>query len=157
WAALKSVQPIAPGEAGPADGSGFQPRNPGVDFRGQERTNETHRSRADPEARLYRKGPGKEAELSRMGHAPGENRHGLILAVAVPEAAGTAEREAALGMVDEVIATGALRPSTLGAGEGYDDGQFLLDLEGRRVEPHVPLIKDPQDPAAVAHEKRRPG
>lgn len=157
WAALKSFRPIEPGEAGPADGNGFQPRNPDVDFRGQKRTNETHTSRTDPEARLYRKGLGKEAKLSHMGHALGENRHGLILAVAVTEATGTAEREAALEMVDAVIAAGALRPSTLGADKGYDDGQFLLDLEGRRVEPHVPLIKDPQDPAAVAHKKRRPG
>lgn len=157
WAALKSFQPIEPGEGGPADGNGFQPRNPDVDFRGQKRTNQTHRSRTDPQARLYRKGLGKEARLSHMGHALGENRHGLILAVAVTEASGTAEREAALGMVDAVIAAGALRPSTLGADKGYDDGQFLLDLEGRRVEPHIPLIKDPQDPAAVAHKKRRPG
>ena len=64
-----------------------------------------------------------------MGHALAENRHGLILAVAVTEATGTAEREAALAMVDEVLATGHLRPSTLGADKGYDDGQFLLDLE----------------------------
>ncbi len=157
WAALKSFHPIEAGGAGPADGNGFPPRNPDIDFRGQKRTNETHRSRTDPEARLYRKGPGKEAKLSHMGHALGENRHGLILAVAVTAATGTAEREAALEMVDAVIAAGAQRPSTLGADKGYDDGQFLPDLEGRRVEPHIPLIKDPQDPAGVRHLKRRPG
>lgn len=164
WAAAKSFQPIPAdrAEAGasglpPEGGNGFQPRNVEVDFHGQKRTNETHRSRTDPEARLYRKGLGKEARLSHMGHAPGENRHGLILAVAVTEATGTAEREAALGMLDEVAAERGVRPSTLGADKGYDDGQFLLDLEGRRVVPHVPLIKDPQDPAAVRHLDRRPG
>lgn len=157
WAALKSFQPIGGGGAGPADGNAFQPRNPDVDFRGQTRTNEAHRSRTDPEAKLYRKGLGKEAKPSHMGHAPGENRHGLILAVAATAATGTAEREAALEMVDAVIAARGLRPSTLGADKGYDDGQFLLDLEARRVEPHVPLIKAPQDPAGVRHLERRPG
>lgn len=157
WAALKSFQPVAAAGAGSPDGNGFQPRNPDVDFHGQTRTNATHRSRTDPEARLYRKGLGKEAKLSHMGHALGENRHGLILAVAVTEATGTAEREAALAMVDEVLGAGCLRPSTLGADKGYDDGQFLLDLEARRVEPHVPLVKEPQDPAGVRHLRRRPG
>jgi transposase len=157
WAALKSFQPVGSIEAGPPDANGFQPRNPDVDFHGQTRTNETHRSRTDPEARLYRKGLGKEAKLSHMGHALGENRHGLILAVAVTEATGTAEREAALGMLDAVHAQQGLRPSTLGADKGYDDGQFLLDLERRRVEPHVPLVKQPQDPAGVRHLRRRPG
>jgi transposase len=157
FAAAKSFQPTEPADAAPADGNGFQPRNPDVDFRGQKRTNATHRSRTDPEARLYRKGLGKEAKLSHMGHALAENRHGLIVAVAATEASGTAERAAALEMLDGLGATPGLRPTTLGADKGYDDGQFLLDLESRRVEPHVPLIKEPQDPADVAHKKRRPG
>jgi transposase len=157
WAALKISQPADGGGAGPADGNGFQPRNPDVDSRGQTRANDTHRSRTDPEARLYRKGPGKEAKLSHMGHALGENRHGLILAVAATAATGTAERAAAREMVDEVIAARGLRPTTLGADNGYDDGPFLLDPEARRVEPHVPLVKDPQDPAGVRHLGRRPG
>src|SRR5262249_52850024 len=122
WAALKSFQPVAAAGAGSPDGNGVQPRNPDVDFHGQTRTNATHRSRTDPEARLYRKGLGKEAKLSHMGHALGENRHGLILAVAITEATGTAEREAALAMVDEVLDAGRLRPTTLGADKGYDDG-----------------------------------
>ena len=71
WAALESVQPTEAGAAGSADGNGFQPRNPDVDLRGQKRTDETHRSRTDPEARPYRKGPGKEARLSHTGHARG--------------------------------------------------------------------------------------
>jgi transposase len=157
FAAVKSVRPLADDGTGPSDGNGFQPRNPDVDFHGQKRTNETHRSRTDPEARLYRKGLGKEAKLSHMGHALGENRHGLILAVAVTEASGTAERTAALEMIDALGTSGGVRPATLGADKGYDDGQFLLDLESRQIEPHVPLIKEPQDAARVRHLKRRPG
>jgi transposase len=157
FAAAKSFQPVEPGEVGPSDGNGFQPRNPDVDFRGQRRSNDTHRSRTDPEAKLYRKGLGKEAKLSHMGHAVGENRHGLILAVAVTEASGTAEREAALAMLDRLDAGLGLRAATVGADKGYDDGQFLLDLEERRIEPHVPLGKEPRDPAGVRHLDRRPG
>lgn len=106
---------------------------------------------------MYRKGLGKEAKLSRVGRALGENRHGLILAVAVTGASGTAERTAALERVDAVVAEGRLRPVTLGADKGYDDGQFRLGLEGRRIEPHVPLTGDPQDPAGVRYLDRRPG
>jgi hypothetical protein len=92
-----------------------------------------------------------------MGHAVSENRHGLILAIAVTEANGTAERTAALEMLDQLAASPGLRPATLGADKGYDDGQFLQNLESRRVEPHVPLVKNPQDPSGVRHLKRRPG
>jgi len=155
FAAAKSFQPVTASD-GLTDESGFQPRNAEVDFHGQKRTNETHRSRTDPEARLYRKGPGKEAKLSHMGHVLGENRHGLLVAVAVSEASGTAEREAAVEMLDDVAAQG-LRPKTLGADKGFDSGEFLLDLESRRIEPHVPLVKEPTDPASVPHRKRRPG
>jgi transposase len=110
FAAAKSFRPKAtppshedPGDAGrpgaggaaAADGGGFQPRNVEVDFHGQKRSTATHQSRTDPEAKLSRKGPGKEAKLSHRGHALGENRHGLLLAVTVTEANGTAEREAA--------------------------------------------------------------
>lgn len=156
-AAAKSFQPIDPGGDGTPDASGFQPRNPGIDFRGQKRANETHASRTDPEARLYRKGVGQEAKLSRVGHVLGENRHGLIAAAAVTEASGTAERAAALAMLDQLGAGLGLRPATVGADEGYDGGQFLLDLGGRRIEPHVPLVRGPRDPAGVRHLDRRPG
>jgi transposase len=157
FAAAKSFRPVEPGDGGSGDGNGFQPRNPDVDFRGQKRTNATHRSRTDPEARLYRKGPGKEAKLAHMGHALGENRHGLIVAVAVSEASGTAERDAAAEMLDGVAATHGLRPTTLGADKGYDSGEFLLAVEGRRVEPHVPLVGEPAEPAGVPHLRRRAG
>ena len=145
--------PPAPG-APPAAGSGFKPRNPEVDFHGQRRTNATHASRTDPEARLYRKGPGKEAKLSHMGHTLSENRHGLIVAVAATEASGTAERAAALAMLDGVASAHAKRPATLGADKGYDDGQFFADVESRGVVPHVPLVATPR-PSATAPAKDR--
>jgi len=158
FAAAKSFRPIpADGEDPPSDANGFQPRNPEVDFHGQARTNATHRSTTDPEARLYRKGWGKEARLSHMGHTLGENRHGLILAVRVTEATGTAEREAALAMLDAVKESHAVRPATLGADKGYDSGEFFRELEERRIEPHVPLVKAPRDPSTVPNPTHRPG
>jgi transposase len=138
------------------DGNGFTPRNAAVDFHGPARTNETHASRTDPEARLIRKGVGKEAKLSHMGHVLAENRHGLIVTVATTEANGTAERTAAVDMLIDLHATHGIKPETLGADKGFDDGDFLQVLEVLGVEPHVPLVKAPVDPATAA-AKRRPG
>jgi hypothetical protein len=137
-----------------SDGNGFKSRNPEVDFHGQKRTNATHRSRTDPESKLHRKGKGKEAKLSHMGHALGENRHGLIVNIVVTEANGTAEREAALALLDETETTHGLKPKTLGADKGYDDGQFLQDVEERKIEPHVPLTGEPRDPETVCGKDR---
>jgi transposase len=156
-ASAKSFQPIAATDDEPKDANGFRPRNMSVDFHGQKRTNDTHASRTDPEAKLYRKGRGQEAKLAHMGHTLGENRHGLIVAVAVTEANGTAERTAALDMLDALTAAHGLRPKTLGADKGYDDGEFFRDVEARRIEPHVPLVKEPRDPEAVPYHKQRPG
>ena len=160
FASAKSFQPVAaespaPGTPPPPSGDGFKPRNAEVDFHGRKRSNATHASRTDPEARLYRKGLGKEAKLSHMGHTLGENRHGLIVAVAVTEASGTAERAAALAMLDGVASTHARRPATLGADKGYDDGQFLRGVESRGVVPHVPPVKAPR-PAATAPAREPP-
>lgn len=160
FASAKSFQPKEPKEAKgeePKDGNGFQPRNAEVDFHGQKRSNDTHASRTDPEAKLHRKGPGKEAKLSHMGHTLTENRHGLIVTVKVTQANGTAERSAALEMLDELQATFEVRPKTLGADKGYDSGEFYEELERRGIEPHVPLVKEPCDPETVAHQKRKPG
>ena len=163
FASAKSFRPIdAPAAEGsptapPADGNGFKPSNPEVDFRGQKRTNATRASRTDPEARLYRKGLGKEAKLSHMGHALSENRHGLVLGVTATEASGTAERSAALAMIDELKATHGKRARTLGADKGYDSGEFLLAVEGRSVVPHVPLVGEPRDPMGVADKTQRAG
>src|SRR5262245_21521157 len=139
------------------DAQGFKPRNVEVDFHGQKRTNETHQSRTDPEARLHRKGPGKEATLSHMGHALTENRHGLVVGITIREANGTAEREAAWHRVDELSETQQRAPKPLGTDKAYDSGEFLQDLEARDIEPHVPLVKYPCDIDDVVHTKRHPG
>jgi transposase len=160
FASAKSFQPRDAAndqDQTPPDRNGYKPSNPDVDFHGQKRTNATHQSQTDPEAKLYRKGPGKEAKLSHFGHVLAENRHGLILTITATEANGTAERAAALDMLDDLKETHQLVPKTLGGDKGYDDGDFFEKLEGRKIEPHVPLVKDPVDPKTVKHKERLPG
>jgi transposase len=156
FASAKSFRPRDEDDS-PRDGNGYKSSSPEVDFHGQQRTNETHRSRTDPEAKLYRKGRGKEAKLSHMGHALTENRHGLILTVTATEANGTAEREAALKMLDDLKRAHGRVPRTLGGDKGYDDGAFFQELEHRQIEPHIPLVAEPADPKTVAHQARLPG
>jgi transposase len=146
-----------PSAASPPDGNGFKPNNPDVDFHGEKRTNETHRSGTDPEAKLYRKGKGKEAKLSHMGHALNENRNGLIVGIQATEANGTAERTAALEMVDELKAKHGKTPKTVGADKGFDSGDFFMEMEKRSIEPHVPLVKEPRDPKGVKNPKEKAG
>jgi transposase len=121
----------------PKDGSGDPPqggRNGERNFREEKRSNETHASTTDPDARLYRKGSGQESRLAYLGHALMENRNGLAVAATVTHATGTAEREAALAM------TGALpEGSTLGADKGYDAEAFVEDLKARKIVPHVAI------------------
>lgn len=130
WASLKSVQPRDDDDGGgPPSG-----KNPDVDFRGQRRTNETHASRTDPEARLARKGNGQETKLAYAGHVLMENRHGLIVDIVLTQADGRAERRAALAMLDRQE-----RPQriTLGADKGYDTADFIAGCRERGVTPHV--------------------
>lgn len=110
-------------------------RNAEVDFHGQKRSNETHASRTDPEARLYRKGPGKEAKLCFMGHALMENRNGLVVDACLTQANGHAEREAALALIEPH----ADRPGriTLGGDKNYDAEDFVNELRSMNVTPHV--------------------
>jgi transposase len=160
FASAKSFRPkdsANPPTGNPPDGNGFKPSNPDVDFHGQQRTHETHASRTDPEAKLYRQGPGKAAKLSHMGHVLAENRNGLIVTIVATEANGTAERTATLDMLDDLKATHGRVPATVGGDKGYDDGDFFQKLEGRQIEPHIPLVKDPVDPKTVQHSKRLPG
>lgn len=162
FASLKSVRPIAESAesgGGPAagaggDGNAFKPRNPDVDFRGQKRTNATHRSRTDPEAKLYRKGAGQETRLRHLGHALGENRNGLIVGVTVTEANGTAEREAAVDLIDAFRDLAGWDPTTVGLDKGYDSGDLFLELEQRGVEPHGALTKPPKPEAAAKDAER---
>jgi len=131
WASMKSVKP--------KDGSGEPPagggRNAEADFHGQKRSNETHASTTDPEARLYRKGKGKETKLCFMGHGLMENRHGLLVDACLTEASGYAERVAALTMIEPFCD----RPQaiTLGADKAYDTKDFVKDLRSMKVTPHV--------------------
>ena len=111
-------------------------RNEEVDFHGQKRTNATHVSTTDPEARLFRKGKGKEAKLSYMGHATTENRHGLVVETEMTQATGTAERDAAKTMI-ESHAPGSQRRLTVGADKAYDTADFVADMRRMCVTPHV--------------------
>ena len=131
WASMKSFRP--------KDGSGEPPagdgRNREADFHGQKRSNETHASTTDPEARLYRKGPGKEAKLCFMGHALMENRNGLVVDACLTEANGHAERIAALHMIEP--RADRPRPITLGTDRGYDAEDFVNELRSMKATPHV--------------------
>ena len=129
WATLKSFRPRTGPEEPPPD----DPRNPTVDFRGERRRNDTHESTTDPQARLYRKGPGREAMLTQLDHVLLDNRHGLIANVCVTAATGTAEREAAAAM----LAASAPPGSTVGADKGYDVARFDGDLRAFEVTPHI--------------------
>jgi transposase len=130
WASLKSFQPK--GSGGP-DGGG-QGRNAEVNFRGQKRKNDTHASTTDPDSRLYRKSLGKEAKLCYMGHVLMENRNGLAVDSRLTLATGTAEREAALEMIEQVASS---KKITLGGDKGYDHGDFAEQLRAQDVTPHL--------------------
>jgi transposase len=131
WASMKSVRPKGgPPEDPPAPGG----KNPSVDFRGEKRSNATHVSRTDGEARMYKKGEGKETKLCYMGHVLMENRHGLAVDGRLTLATGTAEREAAADMVHALPAGGRV---TVGADKAYDTADFVKTLRGLEATPHV--------------------
>jgi transposase len=132
WASMKSFRPKDdPGPPG-GDGGG---RNLPVDFRGEKRSNATHASTTDPDAMLYRKGPGMEARLCFIGHGLMENRSGLLVDARLTRVSGHAERLAALEMIEPL----ADRPQaiTLGADRGYDAAEFVEELRSLNVRPHV--------------------
>jgi transposase len=138
WASMKSVKPKSPTSGQPPSGGGpggAGGRNAEADFHGQKRSNDTHASSTDPDARLYRKGAGKEAKLCFMGHGLMENRHGLLVDACLTLAEGHAERVAALHMIEPR----ADRPQaiTLGADKAYDAEDFINELRSMRVTPHV--------------------
>lgn len=111
--------------------------NAWVDFKGEKRSNKTHRSTTDPEARLYTKSSGQAALLSHTMHVLMENRHGLGVDIRVDAADGKAEHRSALKLVDRVGRNLWLDVATLGMDKGYDCGGFLLELNARSVEPHA--------------------
>jgi transposase len=129
WASMKSFRP--------KDGSGEPPgpgRNGERDFHKEKRSNETHASTTDPDARLYRKAAGKESRLCFMGHVLMENRNGLAVDATLTHATGTAEREATLAMLDRRKGKHRI---TLGADKAYDVTGFIGDLRMRKVTPHI--------------------
>ena len=162
WASMKSFQPkpegVPPdGDSGTGDPSSaltedapeqikpettemtrptFRDRNAEVDFRGEKRSNATHASVTDPEARLYRKSPGAGAMLCFMGHTLMENRNGLVVQADLTQADGRAERRAAIDMIDR-HSPGSTRRLTLGADKGFDSADFVADLRRMCVTPHV--------------------
>jgi transposase len=111
-------------------------RNVERDWRGETWSNATHASVTDPEARLYRKAKGRPAQLCYMGHAMTENRHGFVVATELTHADGTAERRAALAMIERA-SPGSTKRITLGADKGYDDRSFVTKLRAMCVTPHV--------------------
>ena len=131
WASMKSFKPKDASDDPPADGG----RNVEADFRGEKRSNETHASTTDPEARLYRKGTGKEAKLCFLGHALMENRSGLVVGACVTPADGHAERVGALALIEPYA--DRPRPITLGADKGFDTEDFVNELRAMKVTPHV--------------------
>ncbi|MGH9655051.1 MAG: IS5 family transposase [Bryobacteraceae bacterium] len=130
WASLKSFQRKDRSQAGPPD----DPGNPTVNFHGEKRSNQTHESTTDADAKLSRKGNGKEAKLSFQGNLLVENRNGLIVNTELFEANGTAERDAALIMLEQI--PGAQRV-TVAADKGYDTKDFVAECRNMNVTPHV--------------------
>jgi transposase len=150
WAGQKSFQTKAEAPPPPTD----DPGNPSVDFRGERRTNATHASTTDPEARLYKKAAGQEAKLCFLGHVLMENRHGLVVQATVTPATGTAEREAALALVDAQAPT---RRLTLGGDKNYDTAAFVEALRTRQVTPHVAQHTTNRASAIDGRTTRHPG
>jgi transposase len=132
WASMKSFKPKDGADGPPTEGGG---RNQEADFHGEKRANETHASTTDPEARLYRKGPGKEAKLCFIGHALMENRHGLFVDACLTPADGHAERTAALHMIEP--RADRPRAITLGADKAYDAEDFVNELRAMKVTPQL--------------------
>src|SRR5437879_7091528 len=131
WASMKSFRP--------KDGSGEPPapgRNGERDFRGEKRSNETHASTTDPDARLFRKAAGQASKRCHMAHVLMQNRNGLVVDATTTTASGTAEREAAIAMVGDVPGGERI---TLGGDKAYDTQDFVAEMRRLGVTPHACL------------------
>ncbi|MBI3589079.1 MAG: IS5 family transposase [Candidatus Liptonbacteria bacterium] len=153
WASLKSFRPTdAPDQGVDAD----DPGNVTVDFHGQTRTNQTHRSTTDPDARLARKGAGKEAKLSYGVSLLMENRHGLIVDVKVHDPTGTGEREAALALLQcQRRRRGC--PRSVGADKGYHTKAFVEALWLQCITPHIAMVEGRRTPGLDGRTTRSIG
>lgn len=156
WASMKSLKrKDADDREEPPAGGGS---NRWVDWRGEKRSNRTHRSATDPEARLMRKGRGREAMLAHSMHALMENRNGLVMGIGIDEANGTAERSGAEGHLKCMRRRHWVRPKTVGADKAFDDGAFLLRMEDAGIVPHVAVREGKiasQDPEGLARRRAR--
>jgi len=158
WASMKSFKPKVEGEDPPDDGAppAGAGRNAEVDFRGERRTNETHASTTDPDARLFRKSRGTGAVLCFMGHALMENRNGLVVDAELTRATGTAERFAALAML-EGVACETGRRVTIGADKSYDTADFVMEVRELNAVPHVAQNTAGRRSAIDGRTTRHPG
>ena len=150
WAGQKSFKKKGASDSAPPD----DPGNPTVNFRGEKRSNKTHESTTDPDARLFKKAKGQEAKLCYLGHVLMENRNGLVVDSELTHATGTAEREAALSMVKELPGT---RRLTLGGDKNYDVKAFVEDLRDQNVTPHVAQNTTNRSSAIDDRTTRHPG
>jgi len=150
WASQKSFKPRTGGEGPPPPGG----NNPEVNFRGEQRRNDTHASTTDPEARLGKKAKGQEAKLGYLGHVLMENRNGLAVDTRLTLATGTAEREAALAMVKKRAGSPRI---TLGGDKHYDTHAFVKKLRAQRVTPHVAQNNRNRVSALDGRTTRHPG
>lgn len=174
WASQKSLRPIASAErreddddAGPSLpavpkhrrkflAAEDPRRNAEVDFRGERRSNATHRSVTDPDARLWRKGPGKETKLAYQASVVMDHRHGLIVATDVRSPSGTAEREAAVEMLSGLEP--CARRRTVAGDKGYDTRGFVADVRALGFTPHVAQHISSRHPSAIDQRTtRHPG
>lgn len=164
WASMKSFKPKDDAKGGDGDNNapgvpdGAPPkatgRNAERDFHGEKRSNDTHASTTDPDARLYRKSSGQGAKLCHMGHVLMENRHGLIVDATLTHATGTAEREAALTMLGRLLGRHRI---TVAADKAYDVADFIAKLRDIKVTPHVAQNTSHRRSAIDGRTTRHPG
>jgi transposase len=153
WASMKSFVPKDGGDPPSGKGQGSGGRNAERSFHGEKRKNDTHFSTTDSDARLFRKGSGKEAKLCHMGHLMTENRNGLIVDARLTEANGTAERATALDMIEDNARPG----STVGGDKNYDTADFVAGCRERGCTPHVSQNNTNRRSAIDARTTRHPG
>jgi transposase len=149
WASIKSFRPKDGSDEPPGPG-----RNGERDFRGERRSNDTHASTTDPDARLYRKARGQAARLCYMGHLLMENRSGLVVDTETTHATGTAEREAAEDMAGDVAGSGRI---TLGSDKAFDVAEHVANLREMNVTPHVAQSTTNRTSAIDGRTTRHPG
>jgi transposase len=134
WASHKSFKPKDDDQPPPRIGGCIKAKNTDANFRGEKRTNDTHASTTDSDARLYKKSAGSASRLGYLGHIMTENRNGFVIDTALTLATGTAEREAALEMIGNLPEASRV---TLGADKAYDAAEFVEELRSMNVTPHI--------------------